>query len=64
MLETDESGYLEAALKQVFACDDVRDLGLVQAVGDGRGSESGVQGHNCQSQIQLSWSVVLYSRFA
>lgn len=44
-------------MKQVFACDDVCDLCLVQAVGNGRGSKSGVQGHNCQIQIQLSWAV-------
>ena len=44
--------YLESALKQVFARDDVRDLGLVQAVGDGRGSESGIYGHNCSIQIK------------
>lgn len=55
-----QSGYLETALKQVFACDDVRDLSLVQAVGDGHRSESGVQGHDCQSQDQ---SVALYCRF-
>ncbi len=56
--DDEQSGYLETALKQVFARDDVRDFRLVQAVGDGRGPESGVQGHDCQIQIQLSWSVI------
>lgn len=44
------SGYLEAALEQVFACDDVRDFCLIQSVSDGHGSECGVQGHNYQLQ--------------
>jgi len=42
------NGYLETALKQVFACDDVCDLCLVQAVSYGHRSKSGVQGHNCE----------------
>lgn len=54
-----QSGYLETALKQVFACDDVRDLSLVQAVGNGHGSESGVQSHDCQSQSRSVSCVLL-----
>lgn len=38
-------------MKQVFAGDDVRDLRLVQAVGDGCGSQGGVQCHHCQIEI-------------
>lgn len=45
------SSYLETALQQVFACDDVRDFGLIQPMCNGHGSESGVQGHNCQIQL-------------
>lgn len=48
-----QSRYLETALKEVFARDDVCDLCLVQAVCDGHGSECGVQGHNC-NQTQPS----------
>lgn len=38
--------YLEAAVKQVFTGNNVRDLGLVEAMGDGRGSQGGVEGDN------------------
>lgn len=46
--------YLETTLKQVFACDDVSDLCLIQAMSNGHGPKSGVKGHNCKIQIKSS----------
>lgn len=48
-----EGGYLEAAVEQVLARDYVCDFGLVQPVSDGRRSQSGVQGHDCEIRIRL-----------
>lgn len=49
--------YLQPALQQVFARDDVRDFCLIQAMSDGLGPESGVECHNCEVQSQFSWLV-------
>lgn len=50
-------GYLEAALEEVLAGDYVRDFGLVQAVSDGRWSQSGVQGDHCEIQLPLGSAI-------
>lgn len=63
VLQTDTigtGGYLEAALEKVLAGDNVRDFGLVQTMSDGRRSQSGIQGHDCEFQVQLSLTVVHY----
>lgn len=38
--------YLETAMKQVFTGNNVRDLSLIKAMGDGRGSQGGVEGYD------------------
>lgn len=49
-------GYLEAALEEVLAGDYVCDFGLVQTVSDGRRSQSGVKGDDCEIQLPLGLS--------
>lgn len=60
MLHTDAvstDGYLEAALEEVLARDYVCDFGLVQTVSDGRWSQSGVQGDDCEIQLPLGSAI-------
>lgn len=63
------TGYLEAALEEVLARDYVCDFGLVQTVSDGRWSQSGVQGDDCEIQLPLgvcrfSMSVYVSDRYS
>lgn len=63
MLQTDAvrtDGYLEAALEQFLARDNVCDFGLVQTVSDGRWSQSGVKGDDCEIHLPLSLSFLCY----
>ena len=56
------TGYLEAALQQLSAGDDVGDLRLVQPVGDGVGSQGGVQSddwHRHTDTHKYSSSIVI-----
>lgn len=41
--------HLEFGLQEFFAGNDVGDLGLVQAMSDGRTSQRGVQSHHCHT---------------
>lgn len=63
VLQTDAvrtEGYLEPALQQVLARDYVCDFGLIQTVSDGRWSQSGVKGDDCEIQLSLNLSYLCY----
>lgn len=59
-IETVWRCHLEFGLQELSAGDDVGDLGLIQAMSDGRTSQRGVQSHHCPTHRKTQ--SIIFSR--